>query len=335
MMFNFELKNPELTMLAYDVYQKNTGEFSVSSSEETLREKLIALNGGSTKINYKSFRRNKVEIFEAMEEILGILITEGITNQFDEFVELKNLAFGDTNFFMVEDYRLFPVATVSAGNGNMRRQRMDREPFQVSTKWKGVKIYDELERFLAGRVDWARMINKVARSFSAQISADIYKAIQTGYNALTAPYVYSGSADRVQLLELAEHIEAAVQREVTIYGTKIALQNFSPAYVPTAGSTIEDRNTEGFFRVIDGMKFVEIKQAHVPGTDTFAIGDKFLLVIPQGEEKIVKMVIEGEPIIDETTSRTMNSDRSVEYEYQQKYGVSVLTSGRYGAYLLP
>lgn len=327
--------NNELVKLGIDVAHKSVGQFSIEDAETTLRQALIDLNGGKTKIDYRAFRKHKTEIFEAMEEILGTLIVEGIENQFSDFVEIRNLAFGDTDFFMVDDYRLFPVSVVSGGNGNMTRQRHDRNSFQVTTGWKGVKIYEELERFLAGRVDWAALIAKVQRSFNAQIAADIYGAITTAYNGLAAPYLYNGSADRTELITLVNHIEAATDRQAVVYGTKLALQNFAPEFVATAGNMVESRNELGYFEVIDGTKFVMIRQAHTPGTDNFAIGDNFVLVVPQGEEKIVKMVIEGQPLIEETSSQmTMNADRSIEYSFQEKYGVGVVTATRYGAYVL-
>jgi hypothetical protein len=325
----------DLVKLSVDVYKGTTANFSKDEAENALRQSLIDLNGGSTKINYKNFRRNKVAIFEATEEVLGVLITEGITNQFQDFVEVRNLAFGDTEFFEVEDYRLFTVATVAAGNGNIERQRLDRQPFRVTTGWKAVKIYEELERFLSAKIDWAYLVNKIARSFNAQIAADIYAAIGVAYNALTTPYIYTGTADRTQLNTLVNHIEAATQQTAVVYGTKLALQQFSPQYVALSGSMVDDRNDKGYFAEIDGTNFVMIKQAHTPGTDSFAISDNFVLVVPQGEEKIVKLVMEGEPLIEDTQgNRTMNADRTIEYEFGDKYGVGVVTSTRYGAYVL-
>lgn len=325
----------DLVRLAVDVYKGTVANFSKDEAENALRQSLIELNGGSTKINLKNFRRNKVAIFEATEEVLGILITEGITNQFQDFVEVRNPAFGDTEFFEVEDYRLFPVATVSAGNGNIERQRLDRQPFRVTTEWKAVKIYEELERFLSAKIDWAYLVNKIARSFNAQIAADIYSAIQTAYNALTSPYLYSGTADRTQLNYLVNHIEAATNQKAMVYGTKLALQQFSPQFVAYSGSMVDDRNEKGYFSTIDGTDFIMIRQAHTPGTDSFAISDNFVLVVPQGEEKIVKLVLEGEPIIEDTTgNRTMNADRTMEYEFSQLSGVGVVTSTKYGAYVL-
>jgi hypothetical protein len=328
-------KYNDLIKLSVDLYKGTTDKFSKDEAENAFRQSLIELNGGSTKIDYKNFRRNKLAIFEATEEVLGVLITEGITNQFQEFVDVRNVAFGDTIYFEVEDYRLFPVATVSAGNGNIERQRLDRSPFRVTTQWKAVKIYEELERFLSAKIDWAYLVNKIARSINAQIAADIYSGIQVAYNALSSPYLYTGTADRTQLNTLVNHIEAATQQRVVVYGTKLALQQFSPQYVALAGGMVDDRNNKGYFGTIDGTDFVKIEQAHTPGTDSFAISDNFLLVVPQGEEKIVKLVVEGEPLIEDTQgNRTMNTDRTIEYEFGTMYGVGVVTSTRYGAYVL-
>lgn len=322
-----------LAKMGLDLYKGSTGEFSKEETLESFRQAMIDLNGGKTTFDFKSLRKNKTEMFEVMEEILAITLQEGLTNQFDEFVDVRNIAFGDKNIFMVDDYHLFQVATISAGNGNLRKQRLDRSPFSVSTNWKGIKIYNELELFLAGRVEWGRMLDKVNRSYLSQISADIYQAIVQAYGSLATPYKYSGSFDRTELNKLVQHIQTITGgREVTVYGTKLALQQATPAYV--SYNMMDERNQTGFFRVIDGIRFVEIKQAHVNGTDNFAVGDDFLLVVPNGDEKIIKLVVEGEPIIEDSTQNGMNADRTFDFTFSEKYGLGVVTASRYGAYIL-
>jgi hypothetical protein len=237
---------------------------------------------------------------------------------------------------MVDDPSLFKVANVADGNGNIRRQRLDNSAFQIETSFRAVKIYEELERVLAGRVNFDKFISKIQRSFQAQIQADIYTALQAGYNALAAPYKFSGTFDRGQLNALVQHIEAATGKNAIVYGTKSALQQATPAYV--SYSMMDARNNDGYFRVIDGIPMVEIKQAHVPGTNNFAVSDKFLLVIPQGEEKLVKLVFEGESIVEDSNTMgaaTMGASRQVEYGVAKKYGVGVVAATRYGAFLLP
>jgi hypothetical protein len=322
--------------LAIDVYKNNVQDFSMDEGHEALRAHLAELAGSKDgKFDARAFRRNKTQIFEAMEDILDVLITEGLENQFQSFVDYRNLAFGDKNYFMVDDYRLFKVANISAGNGNLRRQRLDRQSFEVPTHWKGVKIYDELERFLAGRVDWNKMVNKVSESFQEQIAEDIYSAIVTGYGALAAPYKATGTWDRTAMLNLVRHVKAATKKQVTVYGTLTALQNATPFQVAYNGAAIEQRNALGFYRIVDGVTYQEIEQSHTPGTDNFAIGDNFLLVLPNGEDKIIKMVSEGVPMITETSmQQTTNADKSIEYTFEKKYGVGVVTSTRYGAYVM-
>lgn len=328
------MNNQALVKLAIDVYRGSTGTFSADEAHETLRKALNDLAGENFSVlNHRAKKRSLEAVFEIVEEVLPVLLTEGIKSQFDELVDIRNVAFGDKNVFMVDDYRLFNVATIASGTNNIRRQSLDRTPFMVDTAWKGVKFYEELELFLAGRADWGKTIDKVMRSFTAQVKKDIYDALVEGYSALAAPYKQTGVFDRTQFNTLVQHIETITDKNAIVFGTKLALQKATPAYV--SYGMMDQRNQDGFFRVIDGITMVEIPQSHTPGTDNFAIGNDFLLVVPTMDEKIIKLVMEGQPIIEETSNSGMyNADNTMEYLYKEKYGVGVVTATRFGAYVL-
>jgi hypothetical protein len=322
----------KIAKLGVDLFKGSTGTFSADEAEHTLRESLKSLLGEEKNMR-RAFRKNGHAIFTVMEDILDVLITEGLEDQFAEFVDYRNVNHGDRPVFMVDDYHLFPVATIAAGTNNLRRQRLERTGNTVPTAYKGVKIYEELERFLAGKVDWAKMIAKVQRSFNAQIAADINNAIVTGYNALNATYKVAGPWDLTNFNNLVQHVEAATDMKAMVAGSRTSLQKASPQYVAYGGQMVDQRNQDGFFKVIDGTTFAELKQAHIPGTDNFAIGN-FLLVMPTGEEKIVKLVLEGEPeIVESNAGGNSNADDSVEYVFKKKYGVAVVTSTKYGVYI--
>lgn len=323
----------KVVQLGIDLYRNSLGNFSADEAEHTLRQALIQLTGGE-KFDAKAFRRNKTAVFEVMEEILDVAIMEGLENQFAEFVDLRPVAHGDSPVFMIDDYKLFSVATIASGTNAIRRQRLDRSGLRVPTAYKGVKIYEELERFLAGKVDWAKLVAKVQKSFNAQIAADIYAALQAGYGALSAPYKYSGTWDLTQFNTLVSHMQAATGLDAMVFGTKLALQNVAPAYVAYNGQLVADRNNDGYFKVVDGTVLTEIKQSHVPGTDTFAVSNKDLIVVPNGQEKIIKLVIEGDSEITESNIGD-NADESKEFLFKKKYGVGVAAATRYGAYILP
>jgi hypothetical protein len=324
-----------VTQLALDHYAGKITAFSKDESEQTLRAAFAAILDLD---NHKNFRRamqaNGRALFNVMEDVLDVLITEGLENQFDQFVESKNVKIGDRPAFMVEDYHLFNVATIAAGTNNLRRQKLDRSALYVDTAYKGVKIYAELEEYLAGKVDFAKMIAKLQRSMNAQLAADISSAIVTGYTALNSPYTYTGAWSITEFNNLIQHVEAATGVKAMVIGSRTALQKVAPANIAYNGSVIEARNQLGFYSMIDGTTLYEIKQSHVPGGDTFAIGN-YLLVVPQGEEKIVKVLLEGDSIIEDNSSgENRNADQSIEYTYEKKYGVGVITSTKFGAMIL-
>lgn len=317
----------DVVKLAIDTYKGSLGEFSKEDANEALRKALVEINGGSEKIDYKSFRRNKLEIFEIVEQALDVVVADYLESQFGEFVEIRNVALGDAIQFNIKDNSLFKVAVVSDGTSNLRRQRIDKGSLTVDTKIRGVKIYEEMTRFLAGRIDWVEMVNRVASSYNAQIATEIYQAIYNAYNTLGATYAVTGNASEDEVGTLVQHVESANNAEAVIIGTKVALRKIAPSVVSDAQKG--QRNELGFYAMVNGVELREIRQVHKPGTDEFAIDDSFVLVLPKGGEKLVKLVIEGDSVIKETENQ---GDFSMEYLFLKKSGIAVLSGGKFGIY---
>ncbi len=321
----------ELVKLGVDLYKGSLGTYSKEQANESLRQALIDLNGGKTKIDPKDFRRNKTEIFEIIEVALDQLINDVIDKQFNQFIDVRNLNWGDTAEFEVPNRDLFNVATVVNGNGNLRRQRLgDGQKVPVSVEPRAVKVYEELHRFLAGRIDWAEMVNRVAKSFEVKLAEEIYSAIYDSYNTLVAPYKVSGSFTEADLTTLIAHVEAATGQMVEIFGTKTALGKITSA--KESDKMKDALNSFGYYGSFKGTNMREIKQFHKINSDTFAINDSFLMVLPVGDIKIAKLAIEGEAIIDEFTNS--QGDMSKEYMFIKNYGLTVLSSAKYGIYRL-
>lgn len=324
----------ELVKLAIDAYRGTTGQFSKAEASETLRKALIDLNGGSEKIDFKAFRRNKVEIFEILEETLAVLVSDGITTQFQDFAEVKNLGWGDTNVFHIPSQDLFKIATVADGTGNLRRQRLDSREMSIATSTRGVKIYEELHRFLAGKVDWVEMVSRVAKSYNLQLATDVYSAIYNSYSSLSAPYQLSAAFNADDLTTMAQHVEAASNGAgAYIFGTKMALSKVAPSQISDAMK--DQRNTMGYYGELNGFQLREIKNVHQAGTDTFAIDNNFLLIVPAVADKFVKIVNEGDAlIIDGANGVAQAADMSQEYTFIMKSGIMVIPQAKYGIYRL-
>lgn len=69
----------ELVKLAVDGYHGKVEKYSTADSQEALRNALIEMNGGSTKLDYKKIRSGEcAEMFALVEEILGRTVQEGL-----------------------------------------------------------------------------------------------------------------------------------------------------------------------------------------------------------------------------------------------------------------
>lgn len=321
-------KLTDLQRLALDVYQGKNVMFNEVSGEQAIRNMIIEAVGGE--FNYKNFRENKYRVFAIIEEALDVTLGVVITNQFDNLADVRNVATGEKLSFRVEDNSLFRVARIASGTNDLRRQKLLNKRFSVDTDWYGVKIYAELEMFVAGLVDFASMVNRVALSFANFMGTRIYEAIAKSYSALNATYGVAGTYNEDALFDMIQHVEAKAGKKAVVMGTKKALRNVSKDLLLSDGMK-DQLNKVGYIGTFAGTDLILLPQAHRVGTDEFMVDDKMLLVVPQGE-KIVKVVVEGDALMVETADAGARNDQQMEYMLQKKFGVAVMQSAVYGIY---
>lgn len=328
----------DMIKLAIDLAKGKVQRFSKEESNDVLRKAFAKLmefsledvKGGKLEIDRKTFRRHKVEIFEILEEIINETVHEGLKNQFDGFAEYRNLAWGDENLFKVPANNIFRVALVSDGNGNIRRQRLrDGQEFSVSLDTYAIKVGEDFHRFLAGRVDWSDFINGIAESFKRDLTQRIADAVYNSFGKYGADYHkgYTTVPTEDDIVTMAMHIEARTGEKVAIYGTKLALRKLAPSKITEAMNNA--RNSVGYYGEIAGIQLREIEQSHNYGSDTFAIDNDFVLLLPQNVDKMVKVINEGDAIIQDQQGGT-SSDMMQEYFIANRFGISVITSKVYG-----
>lgn len=284
----------DIVKLAVDGFKGNVEKYSASQAQDTLREALIDANNGSTTLNYRDIRDGKCQgLFTLIEEILDKTIWDELTENdyFNALVDSRNVALGDQNLFVVRDSDLFAVADIAEGTQSIRRQRLGgANEVSIPTVLKAVRIYEELNRVLAGRVDFNEMIARVGKSFRAQLLNDIYSlwigatAEQMGGNTY---FPAAGAYDEDDLLDLIAHVEAAAGgRTATIIGTKKAIRNLAPSIM--ADSAKEDLYNMGYYGKFYGSPVVVTPQRHKIGTTQFVLDDN-LLTIVAGDDKPIKV----------------------------------------------
>lgn len=283
----------DIVKLAVDSYKGRVEKYTVGQSQDALRQALIEANGGNTTLDYKAIRDGKCNgLFTLIEEILSRTVIEGVQSDdfFNAFVDYKNVALGDKNVFIVEDNTLFVVDDVAEGNQGIRRQRLGgKSEVSIPTSMHAIRIYEELNRVLSGRVDFNVFIDKVAKSFSQKILNDIY-TLWAGATASdmggVAYFPTAGTYNEDDLLDVISHVEAAAGgKTATIVGTKKALRNLKES-IMSDGAKDEYHNM-GYAGTFFGTPVVAIPQRHQVGSTNFVFQDDVLTIVA-GDDKPIK-----------------------------------------------
>ena len=293
--------------------------YSVSDSTETLREALIEMNGGSTKLDYKKIRDGQCSgMFTLVEEILKRTIPEGLQDSdfFNALVEFRNMAEGDQNVFEVEDNNWYLIAKAADGTQGIRRQRLSGiSEVTIPTELRVVKIYEEMNRILSGRADFNQMIADVTKSFRQQLLNDIYgcwaNATATDFGGTTY-FPAAGTYSEDALLEVIAHVEAASGGQAAkILGTKKALRKLSPSIQSDGYKDAMYNN--GYAGKFFGSDVVVIPQRHKVGSTSFVMPDDTITVIA-GSTTPIKCVYEGQSIMSMGNFMN-NADLTQDLEY--------------------
>lgn len=323
-----DIKN--LIKLAVDAYRGKVQEYSTEQAQDALRQAMIELNGGSTKLNMKAIRDGKCNgLFSIVEEILRVTINDGLADDdfFNTLVDYRNLADGDENKFVVEEASLFIVEDVARGTQGIRRQRLTGlKEILVPTTTKMVRIYEELSRVLAGRVDFNHLIDVVAQSFKASILDDVYSV----WAKMSGDAVYfpvAGTYSEDDLLDVIAHVEAAAGgKNAMLIGTKKALK---PLMASIKGDNEKNNiDAQGYVGKFYGTPVMAVPQRHKVGTTTFAFSDKVISVVAT-EDKPIKVVNEGQSMII-MGNPLNNADLTQEYVYAENVGIAFVMAGNNG-----
>lgn len=325
-----------IVKMAVDSYMgRPSGNYSVAETQACLRDQLIELNGGSSKLTPKSFRRHP-ELYDVVEEILTVTVSAGLPedNPLYNFVEERNLALGDTQEFVIEGNGEFVVSEVAVGTKGLRRQRLlGNTAITVPTKAYGVKIYDELQRVLAGKIDLNDMIARLSAAFIKKYNGEIYNVVVDAFDQLQTPYKVSGALTANNLIGMIDHVEAETGTRATLLTSKQGAREIASVFNFDANSAKEDVYSIGYYTHLYDNPIVVMKNAHVPGTTNFVL-DKDIYVVGS-DEKFVKHVTRGDSLVIDETNSLDNADLSQNYTAIQYHGFAAIMTAQAGKYDLP
>jgi hypothetical protein len=322
----------DLQKLAFDaVNSKDKIGMSKEQMNDAIRNAINTACGSETWNPY-AFKKNAQDVFQLLAEIMPVNMRETLDVQLNRFCDFRDENLGEKTYFKVEDRSVYNVLTVSTGNQNITRNKIIDSNFKIDTVLKGVKFFDELESFMRGNMDFARLSEKANEAMSTYVGELISTTIYGGYSAIQSRFKATGSYDPSTLNLIIENIKAENKTNaVQIFGTTTALANVADGF--GYSDAAKDRaNTWGYYGQFRGADLIALPQAYSSGTDSFHVDNSHLIILPAGE-KIVKVVFEGAPIVDWNDNMNRN-DMQYEIIFLRRVGAAALTAidGKYGMY---
>lgn len=315
----------ELTKLALDLSKGQvSGNFSKSEADGVLRAAFLE-KIGTDKIDYNTYRQNKYVIFQILQETISPIINDRLEEVMGRFAEVRNIGWGDSLVFDIENPELFEVSVIADGTANLRKQRIDNGKMTVDVTTYGIAIYDEFYRFLAGRTDWGTLVSKVAKSYEKRIAESVNATIYGSYSSIEAEFKYSGTYSEDELMRVLQNVEA-LYGSAMVVGTKAALAKIKPDYVGDA--TKDQYNAIGYVGTFRGYDTVSLVQSFKPNSYEFNLSNTDLLILPSSSEKLVKIVTEGTAIVEDV--QNTQGDLSIEHYFIQKAGVGLAITNKFG-----
>lgn len=320
--------NKDLRQLCIDVYNGvdvnfENGETGYDMIVNALNKAFNGVNLNDAKAVRNALAYNKVD-FEIINEIIdtAIDLSAQENSEIWNFVDFKSAALGDKNKFTIEGNGLLHVDVITHGTQGVRRQRMLGKELSIETTTKAIKIYEEMVRLAAKRINWAKFVEKVGKSFDN----DRFNAVVTAFANIPESGNYiKGSAgtafsesEMIDLLTTVENDGNAPK----IFGSLQALRNLNMAM---AGDEVRrDYYNFGYMGKFNGYDTFRISGRDVPTDKIFVIGS---------DEKFIKMFDEGDTLTI-AHAFTETADKTQELMVERTYGVEVIMANKIGIYKL-
>ena len=296
-------------------------EFGSYELNEVLRKEMNDLAS-----DYKNFRRNKVAIFELIEEAIDEMLPVKVEQQYMQFAEVRNMAQGDKAVFRkripeASRKRAKTFVTRVGLAGRYEVFMLDGEEVEVGTAAIGGAARIGLEEFLDGYYQFSDFTSILLEGMDEYIYKEIAKALAAAVAALPAPNkaVVAGF-DETTMDELL--VIADAYGHASIFCTSEFAATIKPELAWASNQVKDEMWRNGAPTNYKGHSIIILPQSLTDETNTMKVIDPSqAYIIPAGSDKPVKLVFEGS-----TQVRTIedNDDWSTDMQVYKKFGIATM-----------
>ena len=297
--------------------------------EAALRDEIKKLVG-----TYSLYRRNKYELFDLLAQNAEEVLPRKVLDLIGSFAEVAQYGNNDRLVFKVKRgaQRGRQFVTRATNSGVYETFRLDYDYMEVYSHTIGGAGIIDFERYLDGLEDIAEIYEIILDGMMTEIFREIQQCLAAQWNNTGRPANNKVSANTFDYQKMAQLVQV-----VSAYGSPViycsslfaaTMLNVvaTPAGVKVSDKEIDEIRERGYIGKFAGAPVVVIPNSFEDeNNDKLVFDPRFAYVIPAGKEKLVKVALVGQTIIDEWK----NTDRSMEIQGYKKVGVGIVSAPHY------
>jgi hypothetical protein len=283
--------------------------------------------------NYADFLRIKPDVFELLQVLADEYLPARLNATLAQFAEVRQIEQGNKYEFKVRKGHMRGKSFVTqvAPSGQYETFRLDVSQFTVPVKAYGAAAIVEWERFLNGDESFVELMQIIAEGMEDRIYEQIQGMLQGAANSMPSANVKSNTsfvpADMDALLAVVRAYGRPMIWCSQEFAATITNQTgFSSATNNVPMADLDDIRNQGYVGMYHGTPVIVLPQSFTDETNSVKIiNPQYAYVIPAGEEKIVKVIMEGDTQVKDFENR----DWSSEVQMYKKVGLAIVTNPNY------
>lgn len=299
-------------------------EYSYAELNEVLRSELNELAG-----DYFAYRKNKTTVFELMEKAVDEILPRKVFDNMKQFADVQTVKHGDKPYYRLKTGTLRGRQFVTKGafGGRYEAFKLGEKMFPIETEVQVAAAQVGLEEMLEGKVDFADYTEVINVGFEIMTYREVMRhmiALASNVQIPTNNKLTSAGFDPIKFSALLGVVRA--YGEPTIICSEMFAATIRPDGNWVTDADKNEMRSKGYIGQYNGAKVVVLPQSFFEptneGGENLVVPPGMAWIFPAGNEKPVKIVFEGQTIVEEFANR----DYSKELQFMKKMGVALLTN---------
>lgn len=294
------------------------------------------------------FMKNRYDIYDIIVETVDKIVPKNVTTALAPFAEVQQVEQGKKAIFKqkVGKNRAKKFLTQVGLSGVYETFRLDTQTFELAGHAVGGGATIDFERMLDGAETLADVMEVITTGLEDAVFVEVARALRNAWGALDVPPVNrktSATFDGAKMADLLGVVRAygspvifAPPEFVAAMGADAIVPITAYGNPATAGiqgvyspEDIDAIHRTGYISIFRGAPVVQIPNSFLDEkNDKTYIDPQLAYVLPGGQEKVVKVVLEGATQIRDFQNR----DNSLEIYAWKKIGCAILTLYNWGIY---